>query len=284
MQKTIPLIKFVFFLGMVCCSCNQNNQENAEQKADETQTKIQSIEEENKKLKEALYRTLAEKETLHRTLPERVVDTKMADLKYACDYIRVGIEMFDSIITICNKYPEELMHQQITKEDFEYLKLLIRKSDELEEEVEKRFSRAETRECPNYKRANRKWSFYQKLLSNEMRERLQKSPRKNIVTTEYGKVGEPSTTFNRTENTSSNGRYPQTSQRLLSTSEISGMSKQDLKIMRNEIFARHGYIFKTPEMKSYFKTQSWYHGQYDDVTSMLSSIEKQNVELIKKYE
>ena len=54
--------------------------------------------------------------------------------------------------------------------------------------------------------------------------------------------------------------------------------------MRNEIFARHGYIFKTQEMKSYFSLQSWYSAQYNDVTSMLSSIEKQNIEVIKKYE
>jgi len=45
-----------------------DNKEDAEQKADETQIKIQSLEEENKKLKEAL----------HRTLAERVVDTKIA--------------------------------------------------------------------------------------------------------------------------------------------------------------------------------------------------------------
>jgi hypothetical protein len=107
----------------------------------------------------------------------------------------------------------------------------------------------------------------------------------NIVATEYGKVGQPSTTFNvGTSNTSFQGRYPQASQRLLSVYDLSGMSKQDLKIMRNEIFARHGYIFKTPEMKSYFVTQSWYHGQYADVTSLLSSIENQNVEFIKKHE
>ena len=54
--------------------------------------------------------------------------------------------------------------------------------------------------------------------------------------------------------------------------------------MRNEIFARHGYIFELPEMKSYFAQQSWYHGQYNDVIRMLSAIEKQNIELIKKYE
>ncbi len=80
------------------------------------------------------------------------------------------------------------------------------------------------------------------------------------------------------------GKFPQGTERLLSPNDLSGLSKEDLKIMRNEIFARHGYIFKTPEMKSYFEAQPWYHGQYEDVTSMLSPIEKQNVELIKKNE
>lgn len=85
-------------------------------------------------------------------------------------------------------------------------------------------------------------------------------------------------------NNKSVGKYPFTSQRLVTTSDISGKSKAELKIMRNEIFARHGYIFKTQEMKSYFSLQSWYSAQYNDVTSMLSSIEKQNIEVIKKYE
>lgn len=80
------------------------------------------------------------------------------------------------------------------------------------------------------------------------------------------------------------GMYPQASERFLSRSDIANLNKYQLKIMRNEIFARHGYIFKTPEMKSYFSQQSWYHGQYNDVNSMLSGIEKRNIELIRKYE
>jgi hypothetical protein len=81
-----------------------------------------------------------------------------------------------------------------------------------------------------------------------------------------------------------NGLYPFASEELLNASELNSYTKQDLKIMRNEIYARHGYIFKTPELKTYFLKQSWYYGQHNDVTSKLSSIEKQNIELIKKYE
>ena len=31
----------------------------------------------------------------------------------------------------------------------------------------------------------------------------------------------------------------------------------DLKVMRNEIYARLGYIFKTDDMKNYFNEQNW---------------------------
>jgi len=80
------------------------------------------------------------------------------------------------------------------------------------------------------------------------------------------------------------GRFPDASTSLLEISDLTGLSKQDLKIMRNEIFARHGYIFKTPEMKSYFASQSWYQPKYNNVSSMLTKVELLNVALIKKYE
>ena len=80
------------------------------------------------------------------------------------------------------------------------------------------------------------------------------------------------------------GRFPQASKRLLTASDLQGLSKYDLKIMRNEIFARHGFIFQTNEMKNYFQNQSWYKPKYRDVSSLLSNIEKKNLELIKRYE
>jgi len=81
-----------------------------------------------------------------------------------------------------------------------------------------------------------------------------------------------------------NGVYPQGSQRLLTLAELTGVSKSDLQIMRNEIFARHGYIFKSADMKKYFAQQNWYRPMYSDINSMLTEIEKKNVEMIKKHE
>ena len=80
------------------------------------------------------------------------------------------------------------------------------------------------------------------------------------------------------------GKYPQTSQRLITSADLQGKMSAELKIMRNEIYARHGFIFKTTDMKEYFSSQPWYHPQYSDVTADLSAIEKQNAVIIKNRE
>jgi len=78
--------------------------------------------------------------------------------------------------------------------------------------------------------------------------------------------------------------YPQASGRLLSHQELNRMSADELAVMRNEIYARHGYIFKNPKWKDYFSQKSWYTPKYDEVEDKLSPLEKNNVLLIKKYE
>jgi hypothetical protein len=80
------------------------------------------------------------------------------------------------------------------------------------------------------------------------------------------------------------GKYTEASERLLNEADLKGMSKNDLKIMRNEIFARYGYIFKTKEMADYFKKQEFYIGGMENVDAFLSEVEIKNVELIKKFE
>ena len=80
------------------------------------------------------------------------------------------------------------------------------------------------------------------------------------------------------------GIFPEGSQRYLSYADVEYLSSRDLKIMRNEIFARHGYIFKTSDMIQHFNSQSWYRALNNDVTAYLSKIEKDNVNFIKQYE
>ena len=81
-----------------------------------------------------------------------------------------------------------------------------------------------------------------------------------------------------------NSLYPEASERLLTSDDVSNMAGWDLKIMRNEIYARHGYIFKTEEMRSYFSYEKWYVPKYEKVDDKLTDVEKKNIELIKRYE
>lgn len=81
------------------------------------------------------------------------------------------------------------------------------------------------------------------------------------------------------------GYYHITSSRLLTEEDIKGFSKSDLKIMRNEIFARHGYIFRDPMLQEYFSQMPWYTPQQADISQIaLSSVEQNNVLFIKRYE
>jgi hypothetical protein len=82
------------------------------------------------------------------------------------------------------------------------------------------------------------------------------------------------------------GDYPFTSTEMLTGDDLFDYEPSEFKFMRNEIFARHGCIFETTEMKNYFSAKKWYKPQFDKNTVMnqLSDIEKHNVEVIKKAE
>ncbi|MEP0043663.1 MAG: YARHG domain-containing protein [Reichenbachiella sp.] len=74
--------------------------------------------------------------------------------------------------------------------------------------------------------------------------------------------------------------FVQCSNKLLDKVELTKFNKDELDVMRNEIFAYHGYKFKTPKWQEYFSKQTWYNPRYDDVNEMLSVIEKLNVQTI----
>ena len=55
------------------------------------------------------------------------------------------------------------------------------------------------------------------------------------------------------------GKYPFTAERVLRASDLIDMNLWEIKVMKNEIFARHGYIFhKNPFIIRYFEEQDWY--------------------------
>ncbi|MDD4372033.1 MAG: YARHG domain-containing protein [Anaerostipes sp.] len=80
--------------------------------------------------------------------------------------------------------------------------------------------------------------------------------------------------------------FPNSNTEYLSRSQVAGLSSWDLKVARNEIFARHGYIFKNKSLQSYFESKSWYRGTRSSEISddELNRYEKENIKLIKGYE
>lgn len=100
-------------------------------------------------------------------------------------------------------------------------------------------------------------------------------------------LAEQSTTNSQTPPNISSGKknlsYALSTQ-ILTEDDLLGLSKQELRILRNEIFARHGYIFKSQDLRGYFSTKDWYKPQYNDVTRLLNTIEQRNVAFIQRHE
>lgn len=81
------------------------------------------------------------------------------------------------------------------------------------------------------------------------------------------------------------GKYPESGFVKLTAEDLKGLSKVDLKLMRNELFARKGYVFKKGgKMDAYFSNQDWYSEIPKKDALDFNSIEKHNIELISKLE
>jgi uncharacterized membrane protein YvbJ len=77
--------------------------------------------------------------------------------------------------------------------------------------------------------------------------------------------------------------FPDSDIRKLTGADLTYLTKEQLKIARNEVYARHGHMFQTKDMQAYFSKQSWYR-ENPYFTGKLTDIETYNVELIKSRE
>ena len=71
--------------------------------------------------------------------------------------------------------------------------------------------------------------------------------------------------------------------RLLNTPYLMNIPREQLRLMRNEILARHGYAFKSQDLRDYFSKKPWYKPAANNNVK-LNIIEQTNVELIKSEE
>ena len=75
------------------------------------------------------------------------------------------------------------------------------------------------------------------------------------------------------------------SQRPLTEMDLYSLSITELKILRNEVYARYGCeSLDSREMIDYFNNRQWYQPNPDYYLGMLSQMEKNNINLIRKFE
>ncbi len=105
-----------------------------------------------------------------------------------------------------------------------------------------------------------------------------------------GETYNGNTVYEITTLTNYEGDYvlPTSGTKLLTNADIKGMSKYDLALARNEIYARHGRKFQTAEYSKYFNGKSWYklnpNYDYSDDNANLNEIETKNVNFLLEAE
>ena len=72
--------------------------------------------------------------------------------------------------------------------------------------------------------------------------------------------------------------------RTISESMLHGLSLHELRLLRNEVYARHGRMFRADWLQQYFFTQPWYAPDENFKDEELSGNDKLNVETIVRYE
>lgn len=76
---------------------------------------------------------------------------------------------------------------------------------------------------------------------------------------------------------------PTSSTQLITNEILDKLDKNQLDLARNEIYARHGYIFTIKEYKEYFSVKTWYKEDINFSEAKFNEIEKKNLKKINNY-
>ncbi|MGH4137367.1 YARHG domain-containing protein [Clostridium sp.] len=80
--------------------------------------------------------------------------------------------------------------------------------------------------------------------------------------------------------------FPKSESEKLLVSDVSVLEKDNLTLARNEIYARHGFVFKTEAYRKYFNGKSWYteNPNFKGSDGELTDVETYNIKIISEYE
>ncbi len=79
--------------------------------------------------------------------------------------------------------------------------------------------------------------------------------------------------------------YDWLGQRYATWNDIRNKDAGQIRVLKNSIYARHGYIFKDANLRSYFNSRWWYNGYRSTVPmSSFNKWEKANIQFLGKYD
>ena len=73
------------------------------------------------------------------------------------------------------------------------------------------------------------------------------------------------------------------SKQSLTEKELKNLRKLDLEIIKNAIYARHGYSFKKQTFRTFFEQTDWYIPVSNDVEKELTPMEKSNIAMLTRF-
>jgi hypothetical protein len=76
---------------------------------------------------------------------------------------------------------------------------------------------------------------------------------------------------------------PNSDSEYITIEDLDKIEKEKLDYVRNEIYARHGYNFKSKKYQDYFESKDWYKVDVKFSEDDFSDVEKTNLKLINEY-
>jgi hypothetical protein len=70
----------------------------------------------------------------------------------------------------------------------------------------------------------------------------------------------------------------------LAVGQLDEMSRRDLRLLRNTIYALHGYKFRSEMLWHYFSSTDWYKANSNFSNKLLSAVDQRNLKLIRSVE
>ncbi len=71
---------------------------------------------------------------------------------------------------------------------------------------------------------------------------------------------------------------------LVSPAEVSGLTPQQLRLLRNTVYARYGRVFRDDDLRQHFVTRPWYSPRDGYSDRLLTTNDRANADLLKAFE